>query len=139
MCCSVRTANLQMYSSIVLVFTQNDEALLCQWMKWVGDSDFAHQNSGIMNCLPILAESEQLVCIHYWGQPNSTDLIRNSMCARSWGGLPITRSTASLSCCPGTSPLFRTASDNLKCPFEIIVDTSISLSTPYRASGVIFS
>ena len=56
MCCSVRTANQQMYSSIVLVFTQNDEALLCQWMKWVGDSDFACQNSGIMNCLPIAEE-----------------------------------------------------------------------------------
>ena len=63
MCCSVRTANQQMYSSIVLVFTQNDEALLCQWMKWVGDSDFACQNSDIMNCLPIVEASVPLSSI----------------------------------------------------------------------------
>ena len=35
----------------MLVFTENDEALFGQRMKWVRDSDFARQNSGIMNCL----------------------------------------------------------------------------------------
>ena len=44
-----------MGDSIVLVFTENDEALVRKWMKRVCDSDFACQNSGIMNCLPIPA------------------------------------------------------------------------------------
>jgi hypothetical protein len=53
MCFSIRTANKQVYRSIVLMFTENDEALFCQRMKWIRDSDFARQNSGIMNCLPM--------------------------------------------------------------------------------------
>jgi hypothetical protein len=38
---SVRTANEQMGDSIVLVFTENEEALVSKWVKRVGDSDFA--------------------------------------------------------------------------------------------------
>ena len=54
---SVRTANEQVGDSIVLVFTENNEALVSEWMKRVCDSDFACQNSGIMNCLPMPEES----------------------------------------------------------------------------------
>ena len=57
---SIRTANKQVYGSIVLVLTENDEALFGQWMKRVGDGDFARQNSGIMNYLPMPAANELL-------------------------------------------------------------------------------
>ena len=60
---SVRTANEQMGDSIVLVFTEKDEALVSEWVKRVRDSDFACQNSGIMNCLPIRAVSGLLSSI----------------------------------------------------------------------------
>ena len=60
---SVRTAHEQVGDSIVFVFTENDEALVSEWMKWVCDSDFACQNSGIMNCLPMQGESGRLTFI----------------------------------------------------------------------------
>ncbi len=60
---SVRTANEQVGDSIVLVFTDNDEALVRKWVKRVCDSDFACQNSGIMNCLPIPADNGPRLCI----------------------------------------------------------------------------
>jgi hypothetical protein len=50
---SVGTANKQVYSSIVLMFAEHDEALAGQWMKRIRDGNFARQNSGIMNCLPM--------------------------------------------------------------------------------------
>lgn len=53
MCRSVRVANEQVGDPIVLVFTENDEGLVSEWMKGVCYSDFAGQNSGIMNCLPM--------------------------------------------------------------------------------------
>ena len=53
---SLLTTNEQVGDSIVLVFTGNDEALVSEWVKRVRDSDFACQNSGIMNCLPIPAD-----------------------------------------------------------------------------------
>jgi hypothetical protein len=53
MCRSVLTANEKMGDSIVLVFTENHEALLSEGMKRVRDSYFACQNSGIMSCLPM--------------------------------------------------------------------------------------
>jgi hypothetical protein len=63
MCFSIGTAYKQVYRSIVLVFTENDEALVGQRMKWVRDSDFARQNSGIMSCLPTTEGKERLSCI----------------------------------------------------------------------------
>jgi hypothetical protein len=48
--------------SIVLVFTGNDEALVSEWVKRVRDRDFACQNSGIMNCLPIPADNRPRLC-----------------------------------------------------------------------------
>jgi hypothetical protein len=60
---SIRTANEQVGDSIVLVFTENNEALVSEWMKRVCDSDFACQNSGIMNCLPMQGESGRLTFI----------------------------------------------------------------------------
>ena len=59
MCRSVRAANEQVGDSIVFVFTENNEGLVSEWMKRVCDSDFACQNSGIMNCLPIREEKGQ--------------------------------------------------------------------------------
>jgi hypothetical protein len=56
---SVLTTNEQVGDSVVLVFTGNDEALVSEWVKRVRDRDFARQNSGIMNCLPIAADNEQ--------------------------------------------------------------------------------
>ena len=54
---SIRAANEQVGDSIVLVFAENDEGLVSEWMKRVCYSDFACQNSGIMNCLPMPAET----------------------------------------------------------------------------------
>ena len=51
-----------MGDSIVLVFTGNDEALVSEGVKRVGDRDFARQNSGIMNCLPIPADNGPQLC-----------------------------------------------------------------------------
>ena len=59
----ISTANKQVNCAKVLVFTENHKALRGQWMKRVGDSDFAGQSSGIMNCLPILAVSGLLSSI----------------------------------------------------------------------------
>ena len=70
MCRSVLTANEKMGDSIVLVFTENHEALLSEGMKRVRDSDFACQNSGIMSCLPTPVGNERLAFIHYSGQPS---------------------------------------------------------------------
>jgi hypothetical protein len=50
------------YSSIVLVFTENDEALSGQRMKRVGNNNLTCQNSGIMDCLPTQAGSVPLPC-----------------------------------------------------------------------------
>jgi hypothetical protein len=44
----------------MFVFTENDEALLSQRMKWVCDGDFARQNSGTMNYLPTPADNVPL-------------------------------------------------------------------------------
>ena len=57
---SVRAANEKVGDSIVLVFTENDEGLVNEWMKRVCYSDFPRQNSGIMNCLLMPAASERL-------------------------------------------------------------------------------
>jgi hypothetical protein len=81
MCFPIRTADKQVYRCIVLMFTENDEALFGQRMKWVRDGDFAPQNSGIMNCLPMQAASAQPRFIRYWEQPSSTGLIRSSTSA----------------------------------------------------------
>ena len=54
---SVHAANEQVGDSIVFVFIENNEGLLSEWMKRVCYSYFACQNSGIMNCLPMPAES----------------------------------------------------------------------------------
>jgi hypothetical protein len=59
---SLLTTNEQVGDSIVLVFTGNDEALLSEWVKRVRDRDFACQNSGIMNCLPIPADNGPQLC-----------------------------------------------------------------------------
>ena len=53
---SVLTTNEQVGDSVVLVFTGNDEALVSEWVKRVRDRDFACQNSGTMNCLPMPAD-----------------------------------------------------------------------------------
>jgi hypothetical protein len=58
---SVSAADEQVAHPIVLVFTENDEALVSAWVKRVCDSDFACQNSGIMNCLLIPAGTCRLV------------------------------------------------------------------------------
>jgi hypothetical protein len=50
----------------------------------------------------------------------STDSIRNSTFARYWGGLPITRSIESLSCCLGISAISEPILRDLKCPFAQI-------------------
>jgi len=60
---SVRAANEKVGDSIVLVFTENDEGLVNEWMKRVCYSDFPRQNSGIMNCLLTPVESGQPSCI----------------------------------------------------------------------------
>jgi predicted phosphohydrolase len=88
---SVRTANEQMSDSIVLVFTGNDEALVSKWVKWVRDSDFACQNSGTMNCLPMPAENAQRLFTACSALPSSTILIRNSICDTSWSVSQIIR------------------------------------------------
>ena len=59
---SVPTTNEQVGDSIVLVFTGDDEALVSEWVKRVRDRDFARQNSGIMNCLPIPADNGPRLC-----------------------------------------------------------------------------
>jgi len=59
---SVLTTNEQVRDSIVLVFTENDETPVGEWVKWVRDSDLACQNSGIMNCLLILADNGPQLC-----------------------------------------------------------------------------
>ena len=59
---SVLTTNEQVGDSVVLVFTGNDEALVSEWVKRVCDRDFACQNSGIMNCLPIPADNGPQLC-----------------------------------------------------------------------------
>lgn len=60
--------------------------------------------------------NERLVSTRYSGRPSSTNSIRNSTCARCWGGLPITRSTASPNYCPGIWPCLRVNLLDLKCP-----------------------
>lgn len=57
---SIAAADEQVAPSIVLVFTENYEALVSKWVKRVCDSDFACQNSGIMNCLLITVASGRL-------------------------------------------------------------------------------
>ena len=52
----VGTANKHVGSSIVLVLTENDEALIGEWMKRICDGDFVCQNPDTMNCLPTLAD-----------------------------------------------------------------------------------
>jgi hypothetical protein len=59
---SVYAANEQVGDSVVLVFTRNNEALISERMKRVGDGDFASQNSGIMNCLPTAAANAPQRC-----------------------------------------------------------------------------
>jgi hypothetical protein len=59
---SVRTTNEHVGHSIVLVFTEDDEAPVSEWVKRVRDRDFACQNSGIMNCLPMPAVSAPPIC-----------------------------------------------------------------------------
>jgi hypothetical protein len=59
---SLLTTNEQVSDSIVLVFTGDDEALVSEWVKRVRDRDFACQNSGIMNCLPIPADNGPRLC-----------------------------------------------------------------------------
>jgi hypothetical protein len=59
---SVLTTNEQVGDSVVLVFTGNDEALVSEWVKRVCDGDFACQNSGTMNCLPIPEDNGPRLC-----------------------------------------------------------------------------
>jgi hypothetical protein len=69
---SLLTTNEQVGDSIVLVFTGNDEALVSEWVKRVRDRDFACQNSGIMNCLPMPAANAQRPFTACLALPNST-------------------------------------------------------------------
>jgi hypothetical protein len=84
---SVRTANEKMGDSIVLVFTENHEALLSEGMKRVSDSDFARQNSGIMSCLPMLVVNALPRSIRCSVLPSSMDSIQNYTSVRSWNEL----------------------------------------------------
>jgi hypothetical protein len=99
---SVLTTNEQMDDSIVLVFTGNDEAPVSEWVKRVRDRDFACQNSGIMNCLPIAAVSAPPLCTRSSVQPSSTDWIRNSISERCLHGSLIIPSARSRIFCPGS-------------------------------------
>jgi hypothetical protein len=108
-----------MGDSIVLVFTENDEALVRQWVKRVCDSDFACQNSGIMNCLPIPADNVQRPFTACSVLPNSTISILNSIYAMFWSASPIIRLTVSTTSYPGTWPqCFQPISQHLKCPLK---------------------
>jgi hypothetical protein len=80
----------------MFVFTENDEALLSQRMKWVCEGDFARQNSGTMNYLPTLAASAPRLSIPCSVPPSSTDSIRSSICATSWSASLATPSMRSL-------------------------------------------
>ena len=80
-----------MGDSIVLVFTENDEALVRKWVKRVCDSDFACQNSGIMNCLPIPAANAPRPFTACSALPNSTIWIQSSIYDMSWSALLIIR------------------------------------------------
>ena len=116
---SVCTANEQVGDSIVLVFTENDEALVRKWVKRVCDSDFACQNSGIMNCLPMPAANVPRRFTACSVQRNSMISTRNSIYAMSWGASPIIRSTESTNSYPGTWPQsFQPISQHLKCPLK---------------------
>ena len=88
---SLLTTNEQVGDSIVLVFTGNDEALVSEWVKRVRDRDFACQNSGIMNCLPMPAANARRPFTACSAQRSSTILIPNFICAMSWSTSPITR------------------------------------------------
>ena len=99
---SVLTTNEQVGDSVVLVFTGNDEALVSEWVKRVCDRDFACQNSGTMNCLPMPAANAQRPFTAYSVLPNSTISILNSIYATSWSASPIIRSTVSTNSWPGT-------------------------------------
>jgi hypothetical protein len=72
-----------MGDSIVLVFTENDEALVRKWVKRVCDSDFACQNSGIMNCLPMPADNVRRPFTACSVLPSLTMSPQNSICAMS--------------------------------------------------------
>jgi hypothetical protein len=116
---SVLTTNEQVGNSVVLVFTGNDEALVGEWVKRVCDRDFACQNSGTMNCLPMPADNAPRPFTVCSALPNSTISIPNSIYAMSWSASPIIRSTASTNFCPGTWPQsFQRISQHLKCPLK---------------------
>jgi hypothetical protein len=70
----------------------------------VRHSDFACQNSGIMNYLPMRVVNVPLVSIHYLEQRSSTGRIQSFTCAMSWSASPIIPSTASTNFYLGTSP-----------------------------------
>ena len=73
----------------MLVFAEYDEALLAQRMKRIADGDFARQNSGIMNCLPIAVATAQRPSIACSAQPNSMDSIPKHICLMCSLGLQI--------------------------------------------------
>lgn len=79
---TIRTANQQMRCAKMLVFAENDEALRRQWMERVRDSDFAGQNSGIMNCLLTAAARAQLLSTRCSERQDSTASIPNVGCAK---------------------------------------------------------
>jgi hypothetical protein len=101
---SIPTANEQVYCSKMLVFTENNQALLSQRMKRVCDGDFARQNSGTMNYLPMTVANVRRPFTACLALPSSTILIPNSIYAMSWSASPIIRSTVSTNSCPGTWP-----------------------------------
>jgi hypothetical protein len=108
-----------MGDSIVLVFTENDEALVRKWVKRVCDSDFACQNSGIMNCLPMPAANAQRPFTACSVLPNSMISIPNSIYAMSSSASPIIPLTVSTHSYPGTWPQsFQRISQHLKCPLK---------------------
>jgi hypothetical protein len=89
--------------SVVLVFTGNDEALVSEWVKRVCDRDFACQNSGTMNCLPILEDNGLQPSTVLSALPSSTGSIRRSIFVRCSINSPSIPSIESTNFCPGTS------------------------------------
>ena len=90
-------------------------------MKRVCDSDFARQNSGTMNYLPMPAANARRPFTAYSARLSSTVSIRNSICATSWSVSPITPVNRIHEFLPWNSwpQSCQRISQHLKCPPKV--------------------
>jgi hypothetical protein len=74
-------ADQHMCSSVVLMFTDDDEALAGQWMERISNRNLAGQNPGIMSSPPMQAAGAPPLCTLFCTPPSSMSSTRKPICA----------------------------------------------------------